>query len=442
MKVALITLGCPKNLVDAETMLGLLDEAGHRLVASPDGADVAIVNTCGFIAAAIEESAGVIAECLALKEAGRLGAVLVAGCLPQRFGGVHPAIPPGVDGVVGSASYGRIVEALESMRRGVPPAIIEEPADPHDEDAPRILGTPAHLAYVKIAEGCDNRCSYCTIPDIRGPLRSRPPDAIAREVSSLVAAGIKEINLIAQDTTAYGTDIAFGEGLAGLVDVLAETGAPWIRILYTHPAHVTRALLDVMANHPNVVPYIDVPVQHVADRILDAMGRRIDGAGVRALLAAIRETVEGVAIRSTIIAGFPGETEGEFLELLELVEEGAFDHLGIFEYSPEPGTPAAALPGPVDRDVARARAILLADAMENLTHAAGAALVGSTVRVLVDGGGPAPAGRTTRQAWETDGVVLLPGAALTVGEFADVEITEAAGFDLVGRPVVEDGRSR
>ena len=435
MRIALITLGCPKNLVDAEVMLGLLDASGHELVSDPDGADVAIVNTCSFIAAAVDESRSVIEQCLELKRRGTLCAVVVAGCLPQRYGERTLELFPNVDGVVGCSAFQEMPEILTLVAQGERPFRVREPVFLYDDLSPRILGTPPHLAYVKIAEGCDNRCTYCTIPSIRGVQRSRDPLSILREARSLAAGGVRELNLIAQDTTAYGTDIASSIGLPELLSSLGACGAPWIRVLYTHPAHVTEELLAVMRAEPCIVPYLDIPVQHVSDGILRSMGRGSSGDDVKMLLERVRAGIPGVTIRSSAMVGFPGETEGEFDELLDFVRAGFVDYLGVFEFSPEPGTPAAALENEVDAATAGMRAKRIVAEMEILALARGMRAVGTEVVVLVD---THSSGRTAGQAWEMDGSVLLEkteGCRPRPGEFWAARVTRASGFDLVAEPL-------
>lgn len=434
MKVAFITLGCPKNLVDAEVMLALVDGAGHTLVPDVEGADVAVVNTCSFIAAALEESAAVVEGCLALKQSGALRAVVVAGCMPERLGPGLGRLGSRVDAVVGCSALDRLPEALDAVREGRPFAALAEKAFLYDHRTPRIMGTPSHLAYVKIAEGCDNRCAYCTIPSIRGPLHSRPADSIVAEVEDLARSGVLEVNLIAEDTAAYGTDLASSEGLPALLRRLGSTGVPWIRLLYAHPVHVTEELLSVIAGEERVVAYIDVPIQHVSDRILRAMRRRINGRGVRSILRRIREVVPGASIRSTAMVGFPGETEQEFEELLALVAGGAIDYLGIFEFSPEAGTPAYDLAGRVPREVASERARVLTQTMEQLSAANARRRVGELTTVLVDSERSA---RTAGQAWESDGAVIWDdgaGSRPAPGAFVRARITGGTGFDLSAVP--------
>ncbi|MBM3307467.1 MAG: 30S ribosomal protein S12 methylthiotransferase RimO [Candidatus Eisenbacteria bacterium] len=432
MKVALITLGCPKNLVDAEVMLGLIDEAGHRLVDDPRAADAVVINTCAFISSAVDESRRVIGECVALRNAGRVKWVIAAGCLPQRRDPAAERALAGVDGVVGCSHFLDIARALEGVAEGRAPRLVSTPTTVYDHRSPRVLATPRHLAYVKIAEGCDNRCSYCTVPSLRGALRSRPVDSVVAEVESLLELGVREVNLIAQDTTAYGTDIAPSARLPELLRRVSATGVPWIRTLYAHPARITDELVDAMASLRGVVPYLDVPVQHVSDRVLRAMGRTEVRGGVRAALERLRAAIPGVTLRSSVMAGFPGETEREFEELLAFVRTGAVDWLAVFEFSPEPGTPAASMPSGVPPQVASARARALVDAASRVAAARNARAVGSEVTVLVDSGGACAEGRTAGQAWEIDGRVLLRGSdgGPSPGAFVRARVTGVSGMDL------------
>jgi ribosomal protein S12 methylthiotransferase len=434
MKVALITLGCPKNLVDAEVMLGLLDRAGHSLVGDPAGADVVIVNTCAFIASAVSEARETVGRCLDLKRRGLVHRVVVAGCLPQRYGARTAELLDGVDGVVGCSCFLEIADVIAEAAAGRAPVRVSEHRALYDHESPRVLGTPRHLAYVKIAEGCDNRCAYCTVPSLRGPLRSRRPDSIVAETEALLELGVSEVNLIAQDTTAYGTDLASRVRLPELLERLSRTGAPWIRVLYAHPAHVTDELLGAMGGLRGVVPYLDLPIQHVSDRILGSMGRGTDGESVRSVIERLRRAVPGVTVRSSVMVGYPGETEEEFRELLSFVAEGSVDALGVFEFSPEPGTRAAALGPRVGRRRTAERARAIMEAMAGAAAARGAAAVGRVETVLVDEDGPSAVGRTAGQAWEIDGRFLLEGGAGAAGpgSFLRARVTAASGYDLVG----------
>jgi ribosomal protein S12 methylthiotransferase len=438
MRIAVIALGCPKNLVDTEVMLGRLEESGFSFVGTPEGADLVIVSTCSFISEAVRESVEVVRECLHLKREGGPSHVVVAGCLPQRYGRRTFDILPGVDAVVGCSGFGRIADVLRDVAAGKTVYMVDEPTVLYDETSPRVLGTPGHLAYVKIADGCDNRCAYCTIPMIRGALRSRSPSSVLREVESLVQGGVREINLIAQDTTAYGTDIASDLRLEDLLVSLSGSGAAWIRVLYTHPAHVSEELLSTMAGTEHIVPYLDMPVQHISDRVLSAMGRGVTGRRTRELLELARRVIPGLSVRSSVMVGFPGETAAEFDELRTFVAEGNIDHLGVFEYSPEEGTRAWDLPDRVGDEEASERAAELVRIMEQLTEEKGRAAAGTHRTVLVDRvlerpSGVLATGRTSGQAWETDGEVLIESAdfELRAGNFVGATIRSARGFDLV-----------
>lgn len=438
LKVALITLGCPKNLVDAEVMLGLLDQAGHSFTEDLGGADVVIVNTCAFISAAIQESRDVIEECISLKEGGALGRIVVAGCLPQRLGERLLCLYPQVDAVIGCSHLFRIADTLDAVSEGERVATIGPGTAIYDHTSPRVLATPSHLAYVKIADGCSNRCTYCTIPSIRGPARSRDPDSVLAEARGLLERGVKEINLIAQDTAAYGTDIAPDIALPGLLRRLSKIGIPWIRVLYAHPAHVTADLVSAIAEEDAIVPYIDIPIQHISDTILRGMGRKITGRQIRMLVEGLRRTVPGVTIRSSVMVGFPGEGEAEFGELLGFIAEGNLDYLGIFEFSPEPETPAFEMRPRVPRDIATARAMIIMKTMQELAARHGRSMLGQEVDVMVDSVSPEVVGHTAEQAWEMDGAIRIrnepTGRPLSPGAFVRARIVEVSGFDLVAQP--------
>jgi ribosomal protein S12 methylthiotransferase len=344
---------------------------------------------------------------------------------------------PGVDAVVGVSDFERIADVVRDVASGGRVFRVGAPTALYDHGSLRVRGTPGHIAYVKIADGCANRCAYCTIPSIRGDLRSRAPESVLEEVRALAEDGVREVNLIAQDTTAYGTDIASDVTLPALLSALDDTDMPWVRVLYTHPAHVTDELLSTMAELASVVPYIDMPIQHIANHVLADMGRRTSGDHIRSLIGRMRETIPDISIRSSVMVGFPGETEDDFLGLLEFVRAGNVDHLGVFEYSPEPGTPAFSMPGRVDARAASERAVAIVDAMETLTEKRGRDMVGREVTVLIDNPGSAAddrpsVGRTAGQAWEMDGVVLVEpgGAASRAGDFERVRVTGAVGFDL------------
>jgi ribosomal protein S12 methylthiotransferase len=444
--VALVSLGCPKNLVDSERMLAGLALAGFAVTDSPDGADVAVVNTCAFIDLARAETDEAIEELEALKRAGRLGRIVVAGCMAQRDGPAVLARHAGVDAVAGLAERDRLADVCRAaLARGAKQApavrVGPFPAEAPD-DRERLRLTPRHYAYLRITEGCDNRCAYCAIPDIRGPLRSKPPDAVLAEARELVADGAKELVLVGQDTTAFGRDRGDGWNLARLLARLRrESGAEWIRLMYTHPASFTDDVIKELARGLPIVPYVDLPIQHISDAILASMGRRITRAGVERLLGRLREAVPDLAIRTTFIVGYPGETGEAFEELADFLEKVRFDHVGSFLYSPEAGTPAANLPDQVPPEVRRERWERLMRFSERLAHEAARRMVGRRITVRVDGPAHAAghlAARHAGQAPEVDPVVLLARGAAKPGDEVKVRIVAAKGYDTVGE-IADDG---
>ena len=447
--VALVSLGCPKNLVDSERMLAGLALAGFAVTDSPDGADVAVVNTCAFIDLARAETDEAIGELEALKRAGRLGRIVVAGCLAQRDGPAVLARHAGVDAVAGLAERDALADVCRAaLARGAKQApavrVGPFPAEAPD-DRERLRLTPRHYAYLRITEGCDNRCAYCAIPAIRGPLRSKPPDAVLAEARELVADGARELVLIGQDTTAFGRDRR-GDGwnLARLLARLRrESGAEWIRLMYTHPASFTDDVVEELARGLPIVPYVDLPLQHIHDAVLASMGRRITRAGVERLLGRLREAAPGIAIRTTFIVGYPGETGEAFDELADFLEKVRFDHVGSFLYSPEAGTRAADLPDQVPPEVRRERWDRLMRLSERLAHEAARRMVGRRLTIRVDGPAHAAgylAARHGGQAPEVDPVVLVPAKTAKQGDEVRVRIVAAKGYDTVGE-IADDGDS-
>ena len=348
MKIGFVSLGCPKNLVDSEVMMGQLSARGHQLTASPAEAEAIVVNTCSFIGPAQQESVDTILEMAAYKHSGNMRRLIVAGCLVERFGEEIRGSIPEVDAVVGTNELDAIVALCES---GDKPAAPAAPYLYHDL-TPRVLATPRHYAYIKINEGCDHPCSFCVIPQFRGSFRSRRPESVVAEATHLFAEGVREINLIGQDTTAYGDDLGMNDGLATLLESLAQIETPhpkWVRFLYCYPNRITSRLLDVLAAHESLVKYIDMPLQHASARVLKRMKRGGSAAIFLKLLEKIRRAVPGVAIRTSLIAGFPGETDADFAELCQFVEAAQFDRLGVFSYSDEETAPSFQLDGKVDR---------------------------------------------------------------------------------------------
>jgi|YelNatPaOPRAMG01_1025707.scaffolds.fasta_scaffold10996_1 ribosomal protein S12 methylthiotransferase len=433
MRVAMIQLGCPKNWVDGEWMLGQIRTAGHVLTSDPN-AEVVIVNTCGFIDAAKEESIRVILEVAGRKKAGEVKRLIVAGCLVQRYKEELRRSIPEIDGFVPLSSAGEVARLLESPDV----AVAVRPDVPlYDGLSPRILSTPPHLAYVKVAEGCDNPCSFCPIPAFRGRLKSRPVEAIVQEVADLGRRGIREVILVAQDTTDYGTDLGLREGLAHLIEALeAGTDVPWIRLLYAYPNHLSPAILEAMAASSRVVPYLDLPLQHAHPDILRAMRRGGSAESYLRLLERARSAVPGLAVRSTFIVGFPGERREHFGALLDFVREARLDHVGVFTYSREDGTTAYALGDPVDPRTKRRRQERLLELQQTISLEKNRRLVGKKVTVLVEGVCDETEhllqGRLATQAPDIDGRVLLNDGFAAPGTFASVKIHEAHPYDLVG----------
>jgi ribosomal protein S12 methylthiotransferase len=429
----MVQLGCPKNWVDGEWMLGQLQAAGHEVTGDPD-AETVIVNTCGFIDAAKEESIRAILEVARRKQEGRVRRLLVAGCLVERYKEELRKAIPEIDGFIPLGAVGQVARLLAEERPDAPVGV-EMPL--YDGLSPRLLATPPHLAYVKIAEGCDNPCSFCPIPSFRGAFRSRPPNDVVREVGTLAARGVKEAVLVAQDTTDYGRDLGLRDGLALLLRRLQEeTEMSWIRVLYAYPNHLHRSLLKAMAHCTRVVPYLDLPLQHAHPEILSAMKRGGSAESFLRLLDRARKAVPGLAVRSTFIVGFPGERREHFRLLMDFVREARFDHLGVFTYSREEGTAAHRLGDPVDQRTKRRRQERLLEVQQAISYEKNRTLVGRTVTVLVEGVSEESEhlleGRLPTQAPDVDGKVLLNDGFAPSGSFARVKVTEAHPYDLVG----------
>ena len=431
-KVFLNSLGCPKNLVDSEMMLGLITRDGGEIVLDPEAADVVIVNTCGFIGDAKKESIDTILELGRLKESDPSKRLIVTGCLVQRYGGELQASLPEVDAFLGTGDFDRLPQLLADG--GAANATIYGGAA-HllpDLAIPRVRTGHFFSAYLKISEGCDHTCSFCIIPKIRGRHESRSLASVVAEAEALVADGVVELNLIGQDLTAYGRDRRDGSSLAALLRALARVdGLRWIRLLYNYPRYVTDELLDTIAREEKVCSYIDMPLQHISDRMLRSMRRERDGAAVRRLIRRMRERIPGVAIRTSFIVGFPGETDADFAELLAFVKETHFARLGVFHYSKEEGTVAATLPGQIAERVKRHRFTLLMRAQAEVSAALNRSLIGTVQDVLVCGENDQGRtyGRLASQAPEIDGSVHLRGPA-AVGRIMAARIVGAAPYDL------------
>src|SRR6266498_1213698 len=435
MKVHLTTLGCPKNQVDSELMLGMLARAGHDITEEAAAAECQVVNTCAFIDRAREESVNTILELARLKERGRARSLIVTGCLSQRYGRELLAEMPEVDGILGTAELHRIVELVDQAGGRQDWVGSAPPGYLYDATTPRLISSRLPYAYVKIAEGCDMGCAFCAIPQFRGRHRSRPLKDIVAEVEGLVRRGIQEAILVSQDTLAYGRELSGNGDIGDLLLALSDTRMPWIRPMYLHPAHVNDRLVDKWAR-ARVVPYLDMPVQHGDDGILRAMRRAVTARRMKDIVAQFRGAIPGVTIRTTVLVGFPGETDAAFDNLLAFVEDATFDRLGVFTYSVEEGTPAAIMAGQVPAELMAERAQQVQELQDRLAWERQKALFGTRQTVLVDGTSADPAfpfeGRTAGQAPEIDGVVYLRDARLTPGRFADVRIVEADGYELVG----------
>ena len=423
-RIHLVSLGCAKNLVDSERILGRLAAAGAVVSAPAEEADVIIVNTCGFIGPAKEESIQTILSLAEWKRAGRCRALLVMGCLAQRYARALRKQLPEADGIFGLGEEDAIVEACGLGRTS-------------GRRAGRLLLTPRHTAYLRIADGCNNRCAYCTIPMIRGPFRSRPPEEVLAEARQLVQAGARELNLIGQNTTLYGSDLREPFPLHKLLERLSEIRRlKWLRLLYTHPAHFTEELIEAYASIPKLCPYVDLPLQHLNDSLLKRMGRKVTQAQALDLIGRIRKRIPGVAIRTAFIVGLPGETRARFNELLHLVRQIRFDHLGAFTYSREESTRAARMPGQVSERAKQRRLRDLMMTQREIVRTRNREMRGRRIQVVVEG--PAArmrdtwVARSATQAPDVDSVVFVTGKKrLRPGRFLTVEITGSQGYDLL-----------
>jgi ribosomal protein S12 methylthiotransferase len=450
MKVGFVSLGCPKNLVDSEVMMGLTRRAGHSLTADPDAADVLVVNTCAFIESARQESLDTILEMAARKTGGRCRRLVVTGCLSERYRDELRRLIPEIDVVLGTNDVPAIAAAVTGrtgpgIARPLPLLRSAPAAAPYlyDADTPRVLSTPGHYAYIKVAEGCDYACSFCIIPRLRGPYRSRSADEVVREARSLAARGVRELILVSQDTSFYGIDRGERGALARLLHELnGIDGFAWIRLLYLYPTTVTDGILDAMAECDKVCKYIDLPLQHAAPAVLKRMLRPGGRAAYERLIHKIRRRVPGVTLRTTFIVGFPGETAGDFRELMSFVRAAQFDHVGVFTYSHEDGTSAHALRDSVPRRVKQARLHALMSLQRRIVERANRGRIGERAAVLVDGASPESPlvlrGRLASQAPDIDSTVYLTDVdptAIPAGDIVEAAITAARGYDLVARPV-------
>ena len=433
MKVLLISLGCDKNLVDSEVMLGLLNKAGHELTNDETEAEAVVINTCAFISDAKEESINTIIEMGRLKKTGRLKKLIVAGCLSQRYKDEIMKELPEIDVIIGATNYDKIVEAIGTDEDAIVDDINYTPK-PVSE---RIVTTNASMAYFKIAEGCNKLCTYCIIPHIRGRYRSIPMDRLLASAEKLAADGIKELVLVAQETTLYGVDLYGGKKLPELLTKLSDIeGIEWIRLLYCYPEEITDELISVMAENQKICHYIDIPIQHSENKILRRMGRKTSREDIVSLVSKLRTAMPDIAIRTTLISGFPGETQELHDGLVDFVDECEFDRLGVFTYSPEEGTPAAGYEDQVDGELAAKWRDEIMELQQEISYEKNQELIGSIQRVLIEGylvEDDVYVGRTYRDAPGVDGIVFVSAPyELMSGSFVDVKITEANEYDLTG----------
>ena len=433
--VAFVSLGCAKNLVNAEQMMALCRDAGFRVTNDPAGADVAVLNTCGFIESAKSEAIDHIIELGQLKDQGKLKKLLVTGCLSQRYPQDIPAELPEVDGMLGTGSYTDVVAAVNQLMAGGRPEFFGDIQHTY-EDGARMVTTPPYTAYLKIAEGCSNGCAFCVIPKLRGRYRSRSMDALLQEAQRLADRGVKELIVIAQDITRYGWDLKDGTSLAGLLTQLCKLPFHWIRLHYLYPEAVTDELIQVIAREKKIVHYLDIPIQHANDGILKAMRRRNTKAEIKALFAELRAAMPDVVIRTSLICGLPGEGEAEFEELCEFLREEKLQRAGVFQFSPEEGTLAAAMDNQVDPEVAARRVELVVDLQSRIMDEYNERRLGTCMEVLCEGFDPDEGcyvGRTYADSVDIDGRVLFTAAGLVpAGEFVWVRITGTADGDLTG----------
>jgi ribosomal protein S12 methylthiotransferase len=447
-KVGFISLGCPKNLVDSEVMMGQLKANGYQITSEAGDADMLVVNTCGFIDAAKKESIEAILEAGRMKADGKAQRLIVAGCLVERYRDELKASMPEVDAFIGTSQINEILAVCDPNinTRSLPDVALGNQSATYlyDESTPRVLATPSHYAFIKIAEGCDRPCAFCFIPQMRGHFRSRRFGSIVAEAQQLAEEGVKELILVAQDSSRYGEDLDKQDALAHLLRELSHTeGIEWVRVMYTYPTHISDAFLDVLAEEPKAVKYLDMPLQHASQNVLKLMKRGGNRASLERLIQRVRSRVPRIAVRTTFITGFPGETDADFEELLAFIKNVEFDRVGVFTYSDEEGTPAFELPNKVDPKIARRRRALLMKEQGRISRRRNKAKIGTRVQVMFEGESTESdllwQGRMETQAPDIDGCVLIndapEGFLPAEGDVVTVEITSAQEYDLVGRIV-------
>lgn len=441
-KIGIVSLGCPKNRVDTEVMLGILGESGYEIVAEPSVADIIIVNTCAFIDSAKEESINTVLEMAEYKNE-NCRYLIMTGCMAERYHDEILAEIPEVDAVVGTGDYHKIADVIKEIENGNKPVIFGHIDDDIPEGYPRMLSTGGTTAYLKIADGCDNKCTYCIIPRLRGKYRSRPMDEILKEAEELVNIGVREIILIAQDTTRYGYDISGKEMLTELLTELCKIkDLHWIRVHYMYPESITDSMIEVFAREPKVVKYMDIPIQHINNRVLKRMGRKNTKEETEALIKKLREKIPDLTIRTTLIAGFPGETEEEFLELLEFVKKAEFEKLGAFAYSVEDGTAAAKLPDQLDEETKLLRQERIMASQSEISQKVQMSRLNKVVEVLTEGYDEENLmyyGRSQADSLDVDGTVYFAANdEVAIGEFVWVKILDTDNYDCTGVQIEEE----
>ena len=443
MKILFISLGCDKNLVDSEKMLGILCHGGYEFTNQEEKADIIIVNTCCFIGDAKEESIQWILEMAQYKEIGVCKALIVTGCLAERYQQEMMQELPEVDGVLGIASWHNIMEVVEAALKKNKPHCFEDKNTLPKSEGRRVLTTGGHYAYLKIAEGCDKHCTYCIIPQIRGAYRSVPMEELVAEAETLAEQGVKELILVAQETTLYGVDLYGRKSLPELIQKLAlVAGIQWIRIQYCYPEEITDEFIQTIKEEPKVCHYLDIPIQHASDRILKRMGRRTNRVQLTAMIEKLREEIPDIVLRTTLIAGFPGETEEDYEELLDFVDEMEFDRLGVFAYSPEEGTPAAMMLNQISEDVKEKRRDGIMELQQEIAFSHCEEQIGRVLEVMIEGkvaDENAYVGRTYMDGPGVDGYIFIQSSEEYMsGDFVMVKVTGAAEYDLIGEVIYED----
>jgi len=437
-KVSMVSLGCPKNLVDAEVMLGVLSKQDYEITTDEREADIIIVNTCAFIKEAKQESIDAILDLAERKQDARCRTLIVSGCLPQRYQEELAQELPEVDIFIGTGDYPRIAEILaEKEHSSEQICYIGDPDYIYDESLPRLNSSPGWYSYLKIGEGCSNCCSYCIIPQLRGAYRSRPLEALVAEAEELAARGVKELNVISQDITRYGSDMHDGTNLETLLRRLVRIdGIKWVRLLYAYPDGITDGLIELIRDEPKICKYLDIPIQHISDPVLKRMKRRSNEQQIRNLISRLRSEVPDIALRTSVIVGFPGETVEDFSSLMHFVEQAQFDRLGVFCYSREEGTPAAEMPDQVSERIKRERYRKLMKAQARVSFRRNRLVIGKTEQVIVEGYSEETdlllKGRSSRQAPDIDGQVYITAGNANVGDIVNLKVTDSSDYDLIG----------